>query len=155
MRIDLPLRASFAALVLGLTLAVAASGAERGPNVLFIALDDLNDWIGCLGGHPQTITPNLDRFTQEGVTFTNTFCPSPHCCPSRASFHTGLYPSRHGVWNNVNVSNALSRGLFDGVRCWSEEFDPNEYRMRFHGKWHVSDYEDMDERNSILCARIP
>ena len=39
------------------------------PNVLFIAIDDLNDWIGCLGGHPQARTPNLDQLAKRGVLF--------------------------------------------------------------------------------------
>ncbi|HBN86522.1 MAG TPA: hypothetical protein DDZ89_22115 [Clostridiales bacterium] len=65
------------------------------------------------------LTPILDRFYKEGaVSFTNAYCPSPHCCPSRATVHTGLYPSQHGAWNNVNVGNALSQGLNDGVTTW-------------------------------------
>jgi arylsulfatase A-like enzyme len=37
------------------------------PNVLFIAIDDLNDWIGCMGGNAQSITPNFDRLAASGV----------------------------------------------------------------------------------------
>ncbi len=51
---------------------------EKPPNVLFIAIDDLNDWIGCLGGHPQTVTPNLDRLAASGMLFRNAYCPPPH-----------------------------------------------------------------------------
>jgi arylsulfatase A-like enzyme len=87
--------------------------------------------------HP-AITPNLDRLASEGLTFTNVYCPSPHCCPSRATFHTGLYPSRHGVWNNVCIDQALTRGLKDGVRCWSEGLAEAGYNLAFTGKWHVS-----------------
>ena len=68
----------------------------------------------------RVITPNIDRFRQRAVTFTQAYCPAPHCCPSRATFFTGLYPSQHGVWNNVGVSNTLSRGLFDGVRTFRD-----------------------------------
>lgn len=64
--------------------------------------------------------------------------PSPHCCPSRATFFTGLYPSQHGVWNNVAVSNALSHGPFEGVRMFSEDLRDAGYRLYFSGKWHVS-----------------
>jgi arylsulfatase A-like enzyme len=58
---------------------VAADPQEKNtrPNVLFIAVDDLNDWIGCMGGHPQTITPNLNRLAASGVLFTNAHCPAP------------------------------------------------------------------------------
>src|SRR5882757_5702174 len=46
----------------------------KGPNILFIILDDLNDWCGPLGGHPQARTPNLDRLAKSGMTFTNAHC---------------------------------------------------------------------------------
>ena len=60
----------------------------------------------------KAITPNVDSFATNGITFKNTFCPSPHCCLARATFFSGLYPSEHGVWNNVEVGNTLSRGLY-------------------------------------------
>ena len=94
----------------------------------------------------RAITPNLDRFSREGITFSQTFCPSPHCCPSRATFFTGLYPSEHGVWNNVNVGNALSRGLNEGVRLFSEDLRAAGYSLAFSGKWHVSNEEGPAER---------
>ena len=86
-------------------------------------------------------TPNIDQFAKEGVSFINTYCPSPHCCPSRATFFSGLYPSEHGVWNNVDVGNTLSTGLFDHVRLFSEDFAQNGYTMDYSGKWHVSSVE--------------
>lgn len=94
----------------------------------------------------RAITPNLEEMYSESVSFTRTFCPSPHCCPSRASFFSGLYPSEHGVWNNVDVGNALSRGLFDGVRLWSEDLKAAGYGMYFSGKWHVSAEEGPCDR---------
>jgi arylsulfatase A-like enzyme len=68
------------------------------PNVLLIVFDDLNDWIGCLGGHPQAFTPNLDRLASQGMLFTNAHCQSPICNPSRASLMTSLYPSTTGIY---------------------------------------------------------
>lgn len=68
------------------------------PNVLFIAIDDLNDWIGCLGGHSQAITPHMDRLAAEGVLFENAHCQAPICTPSRASLLSGLYPSTTGLY---------------------------------------------------------
>ncbi len=68
------------------------------PNVLLIAIDDLNDWIGCMGGHPQAKTPNMDRLAARGVLFNNAHCQSPVCNPSRASMMTSLYPSTTGVY---------------------------------------------------------
>lgn len=83
-------------------------------------------------------TPNFDVMYRESVSFVNAYCPSPHCCPARATFHSGLYPSEHGVWNNVNVGNTLSAGLNSGVRLWSEDLKENGYRLYHAGKWHVS-----------------
>ena len=77
--------------------------------------------------HP-ALTPRLDAFLQEGVSFTETYCPTPHCCPSRAGFFTGLYPSQHGVWNNVCTEEALSKGLNEGTRLFSD--DLLEARLR-------------------------
>ena len=76
----------------------AAKEAEKRPNVLLIAVDDLNDWIGCMGGHPQAKTPNMDRLAARGVLFTNAHCQSPVCNPSRASMMTSLYPSTSGIY---------------------------------------------------------
>ena len=71
------------------------------PNVLFIALDDLNDWIGVLGGHPQTITPNLDRLAASSVLFENAHCAAPACNPSRTAVFTGRSPHKTGVYTNA------------------------------------------------------
>ncbi|WP_347840169.1 sulfatase [uncultured Draconibacterium sp.] len=68
------------------------------PNVLLIAVDDLNDWIACLGGHPQAKTPNIDRLAANGVLFTNAHCQAPVCNPSRASMMASLYPSTSGIY---------------------------------------------------------
>ena len=92
------------------------------------------------------LTPNLDMFMQEAVAFTNMTCPSPHCCPSRATFFSGLYPSQHGVWNNVMVGNTLSRGLAANVRLFSEDLRDAGYRLFFSGKWHLSNEEGPESR---------
>jgi len=82
--------------------------------------------------------PNVARFREDGLTFAEAYCPSPHCCPSRATFFSGLFPTRHGVWNNVEVGNTLSRGLNDGVRLWPEDLRDAGYQLSYSGKWHVS-----------------
>jgi arylsulfatase A-like enzyme len=71
------------------------------PNVLFIAIDDQNDWIGCLGGHPQAKTPNIDALAARGTLFTNAHCQAPLCNPSRSSIMTGLRPSTTGIYGLV------------------------------------------------------
>lgn len=112
---------------------------DQRPNILIFMSDQQRG--DSVLPHSQALMPNVDRFREQGVTFSETFCPAPHCCPSRATFFTGLYPSQHGVWNNVNVGNTLSPGLYDGVRLWSEDFADAGYRMYFTGKWHVSNIE--------------
>lgn len=71
--------------------------AER-PNVLLIAIDDLNDWVGCMGGHPQAQTPHIDRLAAQGTLMANAHCQAPLCNPSRASVLTGLRPSTTGIY---------------------------------------------------------
>lgn len=71
---------------------------DKRPNILLISVDDLNDWIGVLKGHPQALTPNLDRLANEGILFSNAHCQAPVCNPSRASLMTSLYPSTTGLY---------------------------------------------------------
>lgn len=86
-------------LLAAVVLALGAPPLVAGPpNVLFVAVDDLNDWVGCLGGHPQALTPNLDRLAARGTVFTNAHCQAPLCNPSRTSLLTGLRPTATGVY---------------------------------------------------------
>src|SRR6516165_984361 len=66
------------------------------PNVLFIAIDDLNDWVGFLKGHPQVKTPNMDRLARRGMAFASAYCAAPLCCPSRAAVFSGRQPFHTG-----------------------------------------------------------
>ncbi len=75
---------------------------KKHPNVLFIAIDDLNDWVGYLEGHPQVKTPNIDRLVKGGIGFTKAYTVAPLCNPSRVALLTGLYPSTSGVYGNRN-----------------------------------------------------
>lgn len=85
-----------------LSVLCATSGArsETRPNVLFIAVDDLNHWVGYLGRNKQTITPNLDRLAARGTRFTHSYCAAPVCNPSRAALMSGLRPFTTGVYDN-------------------------------------------------------
>ncbi len=87
-----------------------AAAAPTKRNVLFIAIDDMNDWIGSLGGHPQTRTPNLDKFAASGVNFTSAHCAAPLCNPSRAALMTGLRPSTTGVYQNSQPFRQSEKG---------------------------------------------
>jgi arylsulfatase A-like enzyme len=80
----------------------ALAAGDKKPNVLFLAIDDMNDWLGCLGGHPDVKTPNIDRLANRGTVFTNAHCQAPICGPSRASIMTGLLPSTTGIYGQIN-----------------------------------------------------
>lgn len=75
------------------TLPPALAQSTEPPNILFILIDDLNDWVEPLGGHPDILTPNLTRLANRGVNFTNAHAQAPACSPSRASLLSGLYPT--------------------------------------------------------------
>ena len=78
----------------------AAVAVDPRPNVLFIAIDDLNHWVGYLGRHPQARTPNLDRLAKRGVWFTRSYCAAPVCNAARAALMSGLRPGSTGVYDN-------------------------------------------------------
>jgi arylsulfatase A-like enzyme len=85
---------------LGLVDSTNIALASEKPNVLFIAIDDLNHWVGHLGRNAQTKTPNIDRLASEGVSFTSAYCTAPACNPSRASLMSGQRPSTTGCYLN-------------------------------------------------------
>lgn len=75
---------------------------SKKPNVLFIAIDDLRDWVGYLHHNEQTKTPNIDRLAKMGVAFTRSYCAAPVCNPSRAALMSGMRPSTTGIYDNNN-----------------------------------------------------
>lgn len=105
-------------------------GVLAAPNVLFVAVDDMNDWVGCLDGHPQTQTPNIDRLAKRGMLFANAHCPSPLCGPSRAAVMTGLRPSTTGVYGNGQ----WIRPNLPEVKTIPEHFKANNYYVAGAGK---------------------
>ena len=88
-----------AGLIALLLVATPSLFADK-PNVLLIAVDDLNDWIGCMEGHPDTKTPNIDKLAKRGVLFANAHCQGTMCNPSRISIMWGLRPSTTGFYSN-------------------------------------------------------
>ncbi|MEX0938867.1 MAG: sulfatase [Pirellulales bacterium] len=110
------------------------------PNVLFIAIDDLNDWIGCLGGYPGVRTPNFDRLAERGVLFTGAHCNAPLCNASRASLMTGMRPSTSGVYTNSQSWRA-SPVLSDAVTL-SQYFRAHGYRAIGGGKIYHGSFPD-------------
>lgn len=78
------------------------------PNVLFIAIDDLNDWVGCFEGHPQIKTPNIDKLhAMGGMMMSKAQAPATVCNPSRSAILSGRFPHNTGVYrNDINLKNA-------------------------------------------------
>jgi len=119
--------------------AAAPASSSTRPNVLFIAVDDLNHWVGHLGRHPQTRTPNIDRLASLGVTFTRANCAAPACNPSRAALMSGLRPSTTGVYDNgQNWMPVISR-----EKTLTTQFLDAGYRVFGAGKiYHGSAHRD-------------
>jgi arylsulfatase A-like enzyme len=135
-----------------LSLAVALFGApalaaER-PNVLFIAIDDLRDWVGFLGDK-QAKTPNLDKLAARGLVFTRSYCAAPVCNPSRTALLTGLRPGSSGVYENRTDW----RDVLPDVVTLPLHFKQNGYYACASGKiYHgafprASDWDDADNEN--------
>ncbi len=111
--------------------ALTLSGAKR-PNVLFIAVDDLNDWVNCMGGRKGVLTPNIDRLAACGVLFTNAHCSAPSCNPSRVAVMTGVAPWSSGIYNNGQDWRQSSR-LMNAVTL-PEHFRSGGYETYGGGK---------------------
>ena len=108
---------------------VSLAGEPR-PNVLFIAVDDLNHWVGHLNGHPGTRTPNIDRLASNGVTFSRAYAAAPLCNPSRVSLLTGVMPAHSGVYGNFEE---LREQLPDAVTL-PQYFRRHGYSVKGAGK---------------------
>ena len=88
-------------------------GITTRPNFLFLAIDDLNDWIGVLGSNANVKTPNIDALAGRGTLFTNAHAQAPICSPSRASLMSGLHPHQTGLYGQVG--DAQLRGAIKAV----------------------------------------
>ena len=98
-------------------------------NMLFIMSDEHNPRVLGCAGHPVIRTPNLDRLAARGVRFTDAYCNSPICVPSRASFHTGRYVNEIRYWDNAIA--------YDGrVPTWGHRLREAGHRVESIGKLH-------------------
>ena len=128
--------------ILGMLLLVSVFNGKAGekeqkspPNVLMICVDDLNDWVGCMGGHPNAITPNIDKLTSKGMIFTNAHCQAPICGPSRASIMTGLRPSTTGIYGQIADEKIRGAGeATNGIVFLPEYFKTHGYYTMGKGK---------------------
>lgn len=125
------MRALYLTIVFGILASV--STAQKPPNFLIIAIDDLNDYVGCLDGHPNASTPNLDRLAKQGVLFANAHCNSPVCNSSRAAIWTGLRPSTTGIVSNRSGWFRERRG-FEAIVTLSQAVANHGYQSIGYGK---------------------
>jgi arylsulfatase A-like enzyme len=119
----------------GLAAALHAAAPQK-PNVLFIAVDDLRDWVGYFGHNPQVKTPNYDRLARMGTSFTRAYCASPVCNPSRAALMSGLRPSTSGVYEN----NVDFRPIIPADKMLTTAFRNAGYRVMGAGKIYHESY---------------
>ena len=124
--------------LLSLTSSFSTTSAADRPNVLFIAIDDLNDWVGPLKGHPQVQTPNMDRLAARGTTFTNAHCQSPLCNSSRTSLMTGLRPDTTGIYGLAPWFRDCE--AFAGVVTLPQHLQAHGYRTYSTGKIYHGGY---------------
>ncbi|MEM6980624.1 MAG: sulfatase-like hydrolase/transferase, partial [Planctomycetota bacterium] len=121
------------------------------PNVLFLAIDDQNDWIGTIGGHPMAQTPNIDRLADSGTVFLNAHCNAPLCNPSRTSLMLGLRPTTTGIYG--------LKPWFRTLPPWSDQvtlaqhFENAGYRTLSAGKIYHS-WRAKRSRNDIAEFQV-
>lgn len=125
-----------------------AADAKK-PNVLFIAIDDLNHWVGYLGRNPQTRTPNLDRMAEAGTRFTRSYCAAPVCNPSRAALLSGMRPSTTGVYENDDDW----RTVISEEQTLPSAFRRAGYSVRGAGKIYHGAYERPSEWDDYLTGK--
>jgi len=126
------------------TVAILASlhsvlaAEEKRPNILFIAIDDQNDWIGCLDGHPQAKTPHIDKLATRGTVFTNAHCQSPLCNSSRTSLMTGMRPSTTGIYGLAPWFRAVEN--LKSLKTLPDHLSDHGYRTYSTGKIYHGGY---------------
>ena len=129
----------------------ATTGAQNGkrPNVLFIAVDDLNDWQGALDGHPLVKTPNMDRLFKQGILFTNAHCSQAVCNASRNSVLSGLHPSSSGWYGSTKIMRATYEEVMGDHKMMPQLFRDSGYHTMTAGKiYHqgASDFPKLTKR---------
>ena len=119
--------------------------ANKPTNVLFIAVDDLRNWVGHLGDNPQVKTPNLDRLAKRGVSFSHAYCAAPLCNPSRISLLTGVAPAKSGVYGNgEKLRDKMPAAITLMQRFRVAGYDVRGCGKIFHGT-HAYDQKSWDE----------
>lgn len=145
-------------LTLSTALVPLNAQTKPSPNVLFIAIDDLNDWIGCMKGHPQARTPNMDRLAERGVLFSNAHCAAPVCLASRTALLCGRYPDQTGVHSNWGKTQGKppAKELQLPLHFSAAGYETLGTGKIFHAKGarYFDDYFDTEQRWSPFTQEI-
>ncbi|MEM7602898.1 MAG: sulfatase-like hydrolase/transferase, partial [Verrucomicrobiota bacterium] len=133
-------------------IAESQSSATEKPNILFIAIDDLNDYISPLANHPGIKTPNFDRLAKRSVTFANAHCAAPACHPSRVAVMTGVDPTTSGIYRNAFRAHGPrwrhESPLLEDAVVLSQHFRDHGYRAVGGGKiFHTLQWTPGDSQN--------
>lgn len=134
--------------LLGVAAVAAAETEHSRPNVLMIAIDDLNDWVEPLGGHPDVKTPAMAKLASRAVTFTNAHCQAPLCNPSRTSIMTGLRPTSTGVYGLAPWFRTLPE--FKPRTTLPQHFQNHGYQTLIGGKIFHGTY-GRNEKQPMEC----
>ena len=113
-------------------LFVFGDTCQAKPNILFIAIDDLNDWTDTLNGNPQARTPHMDALASKGMLFANAHCAAPACGPSRSAIMSGIRPSTSG--NYINKNSFTRNPILNNSVLLPEFFQQNGYYVAGAGK---------------------
>jgi arylsulfatase A-like enzyme len=132
--------------------AVPAQSQSTRPNVLFLSVDDMNDWVGCLRGYPGVKTPNIDALAKRGVLFSDTHCAAPLCNPSRTALLTGRAPYKTGIYNN----DQYWRPALPDIVTLPQFFKQNGYQVAGAGKvfHHVAGFNPPDQWNDFQLQQF-
>ena len=125
---------------------------EKKPNVLILFSDQHSKNVMGFEGHPDVITPHLDKFAEESVVFDRAYCPVGICAPSRSSMMSGIYPRTLGL-----LSNNERTTVMDEVVSLASVFKQNNYNTFAFGKRHTYNAidEGWDVHRSHLCSETP
>lgn len=136
---------------IALSFLTGAQGDDK-PNVLFISIDDLNDYISPLDNHPGIQTPNFERLAKRSVTFTNAHCAAPACHPSRVAVMTGVHPTVSGIYRNLFGAHGPrwrhESPILENAVVLSQHFRDHGYRAAGGGKiFHTLQWTKGDSQN--------
>ncbi len=145
-------RLSLAILAAAALLTAANTSAADQPNVLFIAVDDLNDYISPLDNHPGVVSPNFEKLAARSVTFTNAHCAAPACHPSRVAIMTGVHPTTSGIYRNLFGAHGPrwrhESPVLKNAIVLSQHFRDHGYRAVGGGKiFHTLQWTPGDSQN--------